>query len=163
MTATGKRLDESALMLLHERGPRYTSYPTAADFSDDISIGVYKEALQQLGDDPISLYVHLPFCKSLCTYCGCLMLVRKSADDAWRYLKALAKELRLIGKEIGHKPLVRHLHFGGGTPNFLSTDQFYWLMREIQAVVTLDDETVLCPGHGPLTTVGEEKAHNPFF
>lgn len=133
-------ISHKLLRSLDERGPRYTSYPTAADFENNFAESHYLDALANSGDDSISLYVHIPFCKSLCTYCGCLMMVRKNQDEAWKYLRSLATEIQLVAKNIGKKQSVRHLHFGGGTPNFLSTDQVYWLLQEIKGSFDFTDD-----------------------
>lgn len=103
--------------------PRYTSYPTAAQFRDDISLktvhGWLKELLPQ---EALSLYVHLPFCPSLCWYCGCNMRVTHSSSLMQDYLAALHDEVDLAVKKLTDKMKVSTLHLGGGTPTYYSVE-----------------------------------------
>lgn len=110
---------------LDRPGPRYTSYPTANLFSDTFTEDAWRSALTEAGksQEPFSLYVHLPFCEQLCTYCACNVVVRKNirlAGDP--YLDRINKEADLCAALIGRRP-VGHLHLGGGTPNYIVKDQ----------------------------------------
>jgi len=116
-------------------GPRYTSYPTAVQFMEGFDAGVYKRftatSNSELIPKPISLYVHLPFCKSLCYYCGCMKKVTRHRDQADRYLELLDREIELQGKLFDHDREVIQLHFGGGTPTFHSDEQLHHLMSSL--------------------------------
>lgn len=104
-------------------GPRYTSYPTALCF-DTTSQVQYLSALSMAGRryDPISLYIHIPFCRHLCYYCACNKHVTKQQDLADRYIEHLAIEMSRLADFCGARP-VQQLHFGGGTPTFLTQEQ----------------------------------------
>lgn len=112
-------------------GPRYTSYPTALTLSSDFSVNDMKNALTS-SDDPLSLYIHIPFCHSLCYYCGCNKVITRHQDKADTYLDALITEMAM------YAPLARHrrvqaLHLGGGTPTFLNSAQFSRLITALEA------------------------------
>jgi oxygen-independent coproporphyrinogen III oxidase len=111
-------------------GPRYTSYPTADRFRIDFSPQEYANALATMPRRPASLYVHIPFCRSLCYYCACNKIVSNSAKIANEYLHLLELEASLVTAQTGALPIVQ-LAFGGGTPNFLSLQQLMRLMRDI--------------------------------
>ncbi|WP_027015929.1 oxygen-independent coproporphyrinogen III oxidase [Comamonas composti] len=110
-------------------GPRYTSFPTADRFVEAFGAKDYVLALQQRKASaaaratPLSLYVHVPFCESLCYYCACNKIVTKHHDRAAVYLRYLEKELALHTAHCGKGQLVSQLHLGGGTPTFLSDDE----------------------------------------
>ncbi|PCI32042.1 MAG: oxygen-independent coproporphyrinogen III oxidase [Alphaproteobacteria bacterium] len=109
------------------RLPRYTSYPTALEFSD-LSPSLYQDWLRDLPDDqPISLYFHIPFCEKLCWFCGCFTKISNSMEPVQRYLDVLRAEISLIGGVTGRKR-ISHIHFGGGSPTIISAEQFTDLM-----------------------------------
>jgi len=103
-------------------GPRYTSYPTALEFSEDFSADAIVEDLRQQSG-PLSLYFHLPFCQKLCWFCGCNTIINRDRDKATVYLDYLEKELELYDAIRSPQRPVVQLHFGGGTPNFLRPEQ----------------------------------------
>jgi oxygen-independent coproporphyrinogen-3 oxidase len=101
--------------------PRYTSYPTAVEFKDltpEEIIPFYQNSTK-----PLSLYFHIPFCKSACYFCGCSVIYTSKEDKKVRYLKYLRKELEILKKYLDTNRKVIQLHFGGGTPTFLSAEQ----------------------------------------
>lgn len=111
-------------------GPRYTSYPTAPQFKE-VEVESIKEVREYLAERnaeprPISLYFHIPFCFSLCWYCGCTKVITKDQDRGDLYLDYLKKEMDLLRKTIHPRSKVVQIHFGGGTPTFLTPSQ---LMR----------------------------------
>lgn len=119
--------------------PRYTSYPTVPAWSDafhgeDLGRAIESASTAQA---PLSLYVHLPFCRSLCWYCGCNVVISKSPEAADRYLDALQQELELLAARLGHRRTLSQLHWGGGTPTFLDEAQLERLWREITQHFTL--------------------------
>lgn len=113
-------------------GPRYTSYPTADRFVEAFGSIDYAQALVQRREAqvalPLSLYVHLPFCESLCYYCACNKIVTKQKSRAATYLRYLAREAALQTTVLGRGHAVSQLHLGGGTPTFLSDDELSELM-----------------------------------
>jgi oxygen-independent coproporphyrinogen III oxidase len=117
-------------------GPRYTSYPTADTWSAAVGPTDFGAALEAAGAAaaaPLSFYVHLPFCRSLCLYCGCNVIVAKRADAADPYLDALAQEMDLVATRLGARRTVSQLHWGGGTPTFLDEDRLARLFDDLTA------------------------------
>jgi len=113
-------------------GPRYTSYPTVPAWKDGFGAAEHVHALQSLPIDvPVSLYVHVPFCQSLCHFCACNRVITKNPDLPERYLVALARELELTRNTIGAELPCRQLHWGGGTPTHLTPAQIEWLFVSI--------------------------------
>ena len=118
-------------------GPRYTSYPTADRFVEAFSEADYLTALDhrqqavRLKSQPLSLYVHIPFCESLCYYCACNKIITKHKARAQTYLRYLAREVELHVAHLGAGHSVSQLHLGGGTPTFLSDDE----LRELMAML----------------------------
>ncbi|HEY9899158.1 MAG TPA: oxygen-independent coproporphyrinogen III oxidase [Pantanalinema sp.] len=137
-------------------GPRYTSYPTAPEWSEAFG---RDDALRAIADNqaarprtPLSLYVHLPFCHKLCYYCGCNMLVTKQQDLVERYLSAVIREIDLTAKLIGDREVVQ-IHWGGGTPTFLSSEQLTRVYRAISDRFAIDPQAeVSIEVHPPVTT-----------
>ena len=119
---------EELLRRLDVNGPRYTSYPTADRFVDAFGPDDYARALDQRaegagvigGASPLSIYVHIPFCESLCYYCACNKVITKHHERAAEYLDALEMEIALHVARLGAGQSVSQLHFGGGSPTFLS-------------------------------------------
>src|SRR5438876_7924443 len=103
-------------------GPRYTSYPPATHFSDGISLERIKEGIRanNTTDRDLSLYFHLPFCQSLCWFCGCTTVITTDQSFSATYLKYLKKELALMEPLLNPSRKAAQLHFGGGTPTFLT-------------------------------------------
>jgi len=135
-TATAEAtLTDAQLRSLDVPGPRYTSYPTADRFVEAFGPTQYRQALRQRGEGavvggapPLSLYVHIPFCDSLCYYCACNKIITKHHDRAAGYLELLAREIELHVQELGRGQGLSQLHLGGGTPTFLSDEELAQLM-----------------------------------
>jgi oxygen-independent coproporphyrinogen-3 oxidase len=107
-------------------GPRYTSYPTAVEFHDGVNAAVYAATLARadaLTSEPLSAYVHLPFCEERCAYCGCNVVITKRRDVAARYLEYLDREIDLVAAHLPRRREVSQLHWGGGTPTYYSAPQ----------------------------------------
>ena len=105
-------------------GPRYTSYPTALEFSSDFQYDAYVNELKnQDSKHPLSLYFHLPFCRSACYFCGCNVVFTSKEDKKVRYIDYLRKELTILASIVDTQREVIQLHFGGGTPTFFSAAQ----------------------------------------
>ncbi|HQD14241.1 MAG TPA: radical SAM protein, partial [Ottowia sp.] len=119
-------------------GPRYTSYPTADRFVEAFGEPDYLRALDQrrtgpaASARPLSLYVHIPFCESLCYYCACNKIITKHHDRSAPYLRYLSKEVDLHVQHIGAGQSVSQLHLGGGTPTFFSDDELGELMSMLR-------------------------------
>ena len=119
-------------------GPRYTSNPTADRFVEAFAEDAYLQALKQrrigalASTLPLSLYVHLPFCESLCYFCACNKIITKHHDKVDIYLRYLSREIDLHTKHMGSIPSVNQLHLGGGTPTFLSDEQLAVLMATLR-------------------------------
>lgn len=113
-------------------GPRYTSYPPAPHFSDEFGAKDFASSLSNLNaDGGLSLYAHLPFCRSLCYYCGCHMVITHRPERIERYLGYLRGEIELVADRIGGSRGVAQLHWGGGTPTYLSPLQISRLTSHI--------------------------------
>jgi len=124
--------DAALISRLNQMGPRYTSYPTADRFSARFGAGDYRGAARQCEGGttarPLSLYVHIPFCESLCYYCACNKLITTDHSKAVVYLDYLKREIAMQGALFAGKNVVSQLHFGGGTPTYLSDAQMDELM-----------------------------------
>ncbi len=116
-------------------GPRYTSYPTAVEFSSAYDASAYFRSLEEASrhpDDPLSLYIHLPFCEHRCTFCGCNVVITQHRSVAEKYLGYLHREIREVARRLRPRRKVVQYHWGGGTPTYLNLEQ----MRALQQVVT---------------------------
>ena len=136
------RWDSDLIRRYDLAGPRYTSYPTALQFHDQISPFDFLHALRdsRKAMRPLSLYVHVPFCANICYYCACNKVVTKDRGRAQPYLKRLEQEIRLIACHLDPKQKVEQLHFGGGTPTFLSHDELRQLMGHLREHFNLLDD-----------------------
>lgn len=123
-------------------GPRYTSYPTAVQFHEGFGEAEYREALARsnaLGG-PLSLYFHIPFCDTVCFYCACNKIATKDRSRSAPYLTLLEQEMDLVARDVDSARVVDQLHWGGGTPTFLSGDEMRRLMAAIRARFRLRDD-----------------------
>src|SRR5271156_6023977 len=112
-------IDKNTLQKYDVAGPRYTSYPTAPQWSDAVNEEIYMAALKAFGqnDKTLSLYVHIPFCEQLCYFCACNKVIRAKEEKVGdEFLKYLFKEMEMVAAAIGKRKLIRQLHWGGGTP-----------------------------------------------
>lgn len=118
-------VDEAQILRFSGPGPRYTSYPTVPAWSEagePAARAALARAAAQ-ADEPLSLYVHLPFCSRLCLFCGCTVEITNRADRVERYLAALEREIVAVAKLLGPRRKVSQLHWGGGTPTHLTLEQ----------------------------------------
>ncbi len=115
-------------------GPRYTSYPTAPEFNTSFTqedlINRFKN---QSNNRPLSLYIHIPFCRSACYFCGCNVIFTSKEDKKTRYIEYLKKELKILAKYLNTNRTVTQMHFGGGTPTFLAPQQLKEVLDAIRA------------------------------
>lgn len=126
MNSIFSSIDIALLKKYDKPGPRYTSYPTAPLFSPDYNPNMFKEDLIYNNADsthPLSLYFHIPFCDTLCYFCGCTTIITPNTEHLKKYLVYLEKEIELIAKYIPKSRKVVQLHWGGGTPSYLQPDQ----------------------------------------
>jgi len=136
------KVDTELLKKYNRPGPRYTSYPTAVQFNGDFGPGDFVDEIKATnqGDaadlSNLSLYFHLPFCKKLCYFCGCNMVVTKSRDRIADYLDALKMEIDAMGTMVHPGRRVTQLHWGGGTPSYLTLDEIRDLMAHIKSRFT---------------------------
>lgn len=130
-------MQDSLLKKYNVAGPRYTSYPTVPYWNDvQFSRAQWKQSLQRAfkasnAKDGVSLYIHLPFCESLCTFCGCNKRITKQHHVEMPYIKALLKEWHLYLKLFNEKPVLKALHLGGGTPTFFKPGHLKYLVIEL--------------------------------
>ena len=115
-------------------GPRYTSYPTAPEFNTTFTqedlISKFKS---QSDDRPLSLYIHVPFCRSACYFCGCNVIFTSKEDKKVKYIEYLKKELKILASHINTSRVVTQMHFGGGTPTFLAPEQLGEVIDSIKS------------------------------
>ncbi|MBC2845810.1 oxygen-independent coproporphyrinogen III oxidase [Winogradskyella flava] len=147
-------------------GPRYTSYPTVPYWDmNSFSLQRWKDSLKRAFNESndlegLSLYLHLPYCESLCTFCGCHKRITKRHEVELPYIKALLKEWSLYRKLLGAKPKIKELHIGGGTPTFFSPENLRFLITELlRASDIVESYEFSFEGHPNNTT----KAHLQTF
>jgi oxygen-independent coproporphyrinogen III oxidase len=125
--------DEALVRKYDGVGPRYTSYPTADRFHDGFTAAHYVDALAARNvAAPLSLYVHVPFCNTVCYYCACNKVITKNHDHSAKYIRYVEKEIGIVGGLVEGSPPVIQLHWGGGTPTFLSHAEMGALMGALR-------------------------------
>ncbi|MDX1975898.1 MAG: oxygen-independent coproporphyrinogen III oxidase [Rickettsiales bacterium] len=123
--------------------PRYTSYPTAPHFHT-LSTGIHESWIRDIAAaTPISLYVHIPYCKKLCWFCGCNTQITQKYGPVESYLELLFKEIRLVAGKMGRRQLVSHIHFGGGSPTLLTPQDFEQVMVLLGETFTIQPGAVI--------------------
>ncbi|WP_394179150.1 oxygen-independent coproporphyrinogen III oxidase [Marinomonas posidonica] len=132
--------DDSLIKKYDLSGPRYTSYPTAPQFDSSINKIALIDRMMAPSDSPLSLYFHIPFCANLCYYCACNKIVTKQYQKATDYVELLGEEMRLRGLMMDTQRQVTQLHFGGGTPTFLSQENIKTLFGYIRQNFNLIDD-----------------------
>ena len=146
-------------------GPRYTSYPTADRFVEAFGEADYLQALEQRSDGvgtkayPLSLYVHIPFCESLCYYCACNKIITKHHERGAEYLRYLEREVDLNIAHLGQGQVVSQLHLGGGSPTFLSDAELAQLMTMLRRNFQLAPGGEYSVEIDPRTVTRERLAH----
>lgn len=136
------KFDLALINRYDKAGPRYTSYPTALELHEGFGDEAYREHIDKsnAAGGPLSLYFHIPFCDTVCFYCACNKIVTKNRDHAQPYLDNLYKEIALQGDLFDRNRVVNQLHWGGGTPTFLSFEQMQKLMQVTRAHFSLRDD-----------------------
>lgn len=150
-----------ALLARHDRSvPRYTSYPTAPHFRHPIDHTSYSGILSRITEDQtISLYIHIPFCRHLCLYCGCHTKIVDHETPILDYLRIVQQEIILATEAIGRRQKVSHIHFGGGTPNFAPIDALEELLETISNRFTLSHRPAIAMEMDP-RILNPEKVRN---
>jgi oxygen-independent coproporphyrinogen-3 oxidase len=133
--------DESLIRRYDRPGPRYTSYPTALQFSPSFGPDEFLAAARASNAGapprPLSIYVHVPFCASPCFYCGCNKIITRDAHRGALYLARVGREIELVGAAFSRRRPVNQLHLGGGTPTFLSSEQIAELLGMLERSFSL--------------------------
>ena len=140
-------------------GPRYTSYPTAVEFSDQVDTPLYERLLHQAAErteEPLSLYLHLPFCRSQCLFCACHVVISPHYERALPYLQLLGREIDMVADRLAPRRRVSQLHLGGGTPTYYAPADLRPLLQRLwdrferldEAEVAVEiDPRVTTPAH----------------
>ncbi len=164
--STAPVLCEDLLRRFDKPGPRYTSYPTADRFVEAFGVLDCLSSMRQrsLGAAvgrslPLSIYVHIPFCESVCYYCACNKVITRHHDRAGEYLDALEAEIGLAVGAVGPGQPVSQLHFGGGSPTFLSDPELERVMRSLRGAFRIVDDAELSIEVDPRTVTAERLAH----
>ncbi len=136
------KFDKALICRYDKAGPRYTSYPTAVQFTNEFSVDEYrKQAIStNLDGRPLSLYFHIPFCDTVCYYCGCNKVVTKDRSRAAPYLQRVHQEIAMQSELFDEERAVEQLHWGGGTPTFISHDEMRELMEVTKRFFKLLDD-----------------------
>jgi oxygen-independent coproporphyrinogen-3 oxidase len=168
-------LSEALLRRFDAPGPRYTSYPTADRFVEAFGPADAIRALEQRahgatvgGPAPLSVYVHIPFCESVCYYCACNKVITRHHERAAEYLDALDTEIGLVRAALGPGQQVSQLHFGGGSPTFLSDAELDRVVASLRhafriaagAEMSIEIDAEISPGadHAPRGKADEHQA-----
>lgn len=129
-------IPEDLIRRYDKAGPRYTSYPTADRFQVEYPPASHAANLQRRSSQssplPLSVYVHLPFCRSLCYFCACNKIITNHPEKSGEYLQVLFAEMELVGQHLGDDRRMEQLHLGGGTPTFLNTGELTELMQQLR-------------------------------
>jgi oxygen-independent coproporphyrinogen-3 oxidase len=152
-------IDEAQILRFSGPGPRYTSYPTVPAWSEAIGADEARSALlraAERADEPLSLYVHLPFCARLCLFCGCTVEITRRLDRVERYLVQLEREIGMVARLLGGRRRVSQLHLGGGTPTHLDVRQLRRLHRSLAEHFTLEPGAELSIEVHPHVTTSEQ-------
>ena len=164
MDADLVRVDPALLAKWNRPVPRYTSYPTAPQFQPVEESFVRKKLSAFDGSEkPLSIYIHIPFCKTMCLFCGCSVILNRKPERQTAYLNALLREIELTAACFSKRRTVSQLHLGGGTPTSLSEEEFETLLQalkdrfvwdsEAEISIEVDPRTVFADGGKKLTAL----------
>ena len=158
-TGTQPELTPALLARYDRPGPRYTSYPTAVEFHEGVDDAAYVGSLTRANarsGDPLSLYVHLPFCEERCAYCGCNVVITKHRDVAERYLDYLDREVDLLAAHLPERRTISQLHWGGGTPTYYTAAQLARVFARIERHFTFTPDAEIGVEIDPRVTSAEQ-------
>jgi len=134
-------MDGAIRKYLGERVPRYTSYPTAPYFTPNVGPAIYRSWLEALpASASLSLYLHVPFCQSLCWYCGCHTKIPGHREPIDRYVEILEREIALVADVLRERRSVLHIHWGGGTPTIVGPEAFSHVMEVLRRRFAIDPD-----------------------
>jgi len=159
MAETSPRRAAELLQQYDRPGPRYTSYPTAVEFSDRFDERAYRARLRAAASaagEPLSLYVHLPFCEARCTYCACMTIITRKREVAARYLDYLEREIAMLAAHLGGRRQVVQYHWGGGTPTYLTLAQIERLYGTVARHFDIDRDGETAVEIDPRVTTREQ-------
>ncbi len=147
-------LDADLVRRLDRPGPRYTSYPTVPVWTEAFGPADHGRALELAGerDEPLSLYVHIPFCQELCSYCGCNVVVSKNPQRLDAYVDTVAREAQLVAARLGKRRRLSRVHYGGGTPTSLDERQLERLWKGLTAAFSIEPGAELAIEIDPCVT-----------
>ena len=135
-----------------EELPRYTSYPTAPQFSEAVGHEAYGRWLGSLpGEATASLYLHIPFCRAMCRYCGCHTTITRRDAPIVDYLAVLRREIELVAEQLSAPLRVGHVHFGGGTPTIMEPVEFITLIELMRKRFSFDEDAEIAVEIDPRT------------
>lgn len=157
-------VDVATLQRFDRPVPRYTSYPTAPEWGE-LHPDHYQNQLEILNAEPrpLSLYFHIPFCKSMCLFCGCSVILNRRAENEQRYVNYLLKEVDLVSSQLHGQHMVNQIHLGGGTPTKLSCEQLELLMTHIRKRFQFTPEAECSIEIDPRTVVEDNGAKLSFL
>ena len=141
------KIDFDAYAKFSKPGPRYTSYPTALEFGRNFSLDEYQNELKnQNSQTPLSLYFHMPFCRSACYFCGCNVIYTSKSDKMDRYLDFVEREMQILSNFLDTSRSVTQMHFGGGTPTYFDAGQLGRHIKNIKKYFKnfSDDAEISC-------------------
>jgi oxygen-independent coproporphyrinogen-3 oxidase len=153
------RVDEALILRMSGAGPRYTSYPTAPEWSDAFGDGDMRAALARAAktpSEPLSLYVHIPFCARMCLFCGCTVEITRARERVTRYLDALEREIAMTAQALGPRRGVLQIHWGGGTPTHLDPAELRRLFGMLSANFEIDPSAEISIEVHPHVTTFEQ-------
>lgn len=140
-------------------GPRYTSYPTAPEWREDFSDADYRRVLANAAERPgeaLSMYIHVPFCRERCSFCGCNVIISKKEGVAAKYVGYLEREIAMAAEALGSRRRVKQLHWGGGTPTYLSVSEIERLHHAITRHFIIEDDAEVALEVDPRVTTYEQ-------
>ncbi len=140
-------------------GPRYTSYPTAVEFDERYDAAAYDAKLAEADrapDEPLSFYVHLPFCEERCSFCGCNVVITKKREVSAKYLDYIHREIDMLAERLPHRRRLSQYHWGGGTPTYLSVEQMRALHERISRHFSIEPEAEVAIEVDPRVTTFEQ-------
>ncbi len=163
LPTTDIEISEELVRRFDKLGPRYTSYPTADRFHTGFTEQTYGTYLDQRGgrsnNPPLSIYIHLPFCESLCYFCACNKIITKDHERVAEYLRYLDKEMALVSARLGKDRKTVQLHLGGGTPTFFNADELRQLMAMVRNHFEFTPDAELGVEIDPRTVQADTLAH----
>jgi oxygen-independent coproporphyrinogen III oxidase len=155
--------DRKATKELLERydqpGPRYTSYPTAVEFDEGVGVADYESCLaaaNEAADEPLSVYMHLPFCEERCLFCGCHVIISPDKQNALPYLDLLQREIELVAERLPDRRKISQLHLGGGTPTYYSAAELDTLLTTFFKHFQPTDDAEIAVECDPRVTTEEQ-------